>query len=69
MMTISHNGRVELCLGSLTYDDAGVYTCVATNEVGRTETSSRVEIKERPPTEGLINSVDVTPKIIAQDIP
>lgn len=68
-MTISHNGRVELSLGSLTYKDAGVYTCVATNEVGRAETSSRVEINERPPTEVSIISTEQLPKVIAQDIP
>lgn len=68
-MTISHNGRVELCLGSLTYEDAGVYTCVATNEVGRTETSSRVEVHPLTAGESINSCVDVTPKIIADDIP
>lgn len=63
-MTISHSGRVELCLGSLTYKDAGVYTCVATNEVGRAETSARVEL-----TDCSYNEKPNVPKIIAQDIP
>lgn len=42
--TLSHDGRIELSVGSVCGSDAGVYTCVATNEVGRAETCSTVEI-------------------------
>lgn len=45
-MTASHGGRVELALASLTRTDSGVYTCVAANEVGRAESSSRVLVSD-----------------------
>lgn len=68
-MTISHSGRVELCLGSLTYQDSGTYTCVATNEVGRAETSAHVEVGDRSRGEVSTTYPAEVPKIIAQDIP
>lgn len=47
-MTLSHDGQVELCLGGIKLRDAGIYTCVATNEVGKTETSAKVNVCEGP---------------------
>ncbi|XP_015434395.1 PREDICTED: myosin light chain kinase, smooth muscle-like [Dufourea novaeangliae] len=44
VMTLNHDGTVELSLGKVTARDAGVYICTATNEVGRTETSTKVSI-------------------------
>ena len=43
-MSLSHDGTVELLLARVTSRDAGVYTCTATNEVGKAETSSRVSV-------------------------
>lgn len=44
VMTISHSGRIELALGAVLPSDSGVYTCVATNEVGRSELSAKVDV-------------------------
>lgn len=43
-MTLAHDGTVELVLANATSRDAGVYTCTATNEVGKAETSTRVSV-------------------------
>ncbi|KAI4474132.1 hypothetical protein M0802_015766, partial [Mischocyttarus mexicanus] len=44
IMTLSHDGTVELSLAKVSSRDAGVYSCTAINEVGRAETSTRVNI-------------------------
>lgn len=46
VMTLSYDGRVELSVADVTMKDAGQYSCVATNEVGRAESSIRVEVRE-----------------------
>ena len=43
-MTLSHDGLAELYLGKVTSKDAGMYTCTATNEVGKAETSTKVAV-------------------------
>ncbi|OXU28408.1 hypothetical protein TSAR_000837, partial [Trichomalopsis sarcophagae] len=43
-MTLSHDGTVELILARVTSRDAGIYTCTATNEVGKAETTARVSV-------------------------
>ncbi|KAJ8687543.1 hypothetical protein QAD02_023337, partial [Eretmocerus hayati] len=43
-MSLSHDGTVELFLAKITNRDAGVYTCTATNEVGRAETTARISV-------------------------
>lgn len=43
-MTLNHDGTVELSLAKVTSRDAGVYSCTAINEVGRAETSTRVNV-------------------------
>ncbi|XP_054274333.1 titin-like isoform X2 [Macrosteles quadrilineatus] len=42
VMTLDPEGRVELALAHLTERDAGLYTCSATNAVGRAETVCQV---------------------------
>lgn len=44
IMTLSYNGYVELTVAHVTRRDAGLYTCVATNEVGRSESVVKVKI-------------------------
>lgn len=42
--TLSHDGRIDLTINSITRRDAGTYTCVATNEVGHAESSAIVNV-------------------------
>ncbi|CAG9558595.1 unnamed protein product [Danaus chrysippus] len=44
VMTLDRDGQIELALAAVTSRDAGVYTCTASNEVGRVSTSGKVEI-------------------------
>ena len=44
--TLDNSGNVELIICDAVRRDAGVYTCVASNAVGRTECSCHVEIME-----------------------
>ncbi|KAG8038190.1 hypothetical protein G9C98_006515 [Cotesia typhae] len=44
VMTLNHDGSVELDLAHVTPRDAGLYCCTATNEVGQTETTTRVTV-------------------------
>lgn len=44
IMTLSHDGHVELTVARVTRRDAGLYACVATNEVGRAESVAKVKI-------------------------
>ncbi|OWR50433.1 Stretchin-Mlck isoform A [Danaus plexippus plexippus] len=44
VMTLDRDGQIELALAAVTARDAGVYTCTASNEVGRVSTSGKVEI-------------------------
>lgn len=45
-MTLNHDGTVELELAHVTTRDAGLYCCTATNEVGRAESTTRVNVIE-----------------------
>ncbi|XP_045542085.1 uncharacterized protein LOC106716992 [Papilio machaon] len=44
VMTLDRDGQIELAVGSVTQRDAGVYTCTASNEVGKASTSGKVEV-------------------------
>ncbi|XP_044588361.1 titin homolog isoform X4 [Cotesia glomerata] len=44
VMTLNHDGSVELDLAHVTPRDAGLYCCTATNEVGQAETTTRVTV-------------------------
>lgn len=46
IMTLDRDGVVELALAFVTPRDAGVYTCTASNEVGRASTSARIDVIE-----------------------
>lgn len=52
-MTLSYNGCLELSLANVTARDAGVYTVVASNDVGRGESSARVDVIEGKKTSTL----------------
>lgn len=67
-MTISHSGRVELALGSVVIRDSGIYTCVATNEVGRSETSAKVEVLPSDTPMPYVDNADI-PRIVTKDMP
>nr|XP_049692671.1 titin homolog isoform X12 [Helicoverpa armigera] len=64
IMTLDRDGQIELALAFVTCRDAGVYTCTASNEVGRASTSGKVEVvagaqpreKRTPPV--VINAPD-----------
>lgn len=43
-MTLARDGRVELTLAKVTLRAAGEYRCVATNVVGKSETSAQVTV-------------------------
>ncbi|XP_066996546.2 titin homolog isoform X2 [Anabrus simplex] len=64
IMTLNHDGTVELALAGVTARDAGVYSCTATNEVGRCETSGRVSVLVTTPP-----PVPKPPQVIGPDIP
>lgn len=42
-MTLSYDGTLELSIGKILNKDFGLYTCVVSNEVGRAQSSARVE--------------------------
>lgn len=53
-MTLSYDGRVELAIGRVTLKDKGTYSCVATNIVGRNETSATVDVQK---SDGVLEDV------------
>lgn len=57
VMTLSHDGRIELSVGRVTQKDAGFYTCVANNEVGRAESTARIAVLEKSIKENGITEV------------
>lgn len=71
VMTLDHDGRVKLTVGSVNRRDAGVYKCVATNEVGRTEISIRVNVqsKEGAIVEEIVKEEPALKKIPEKAIP
>ena len=44
--TLDEDGYVELVIKEITTSDAGIYTCIASNAVGRVESGCRVVIEE-----------------------
>lgn len=46
-MSLDHDGRVQLAVGSVSLRDQGLYKCVATNEVGRSEANVRVIVQAK----------------------
>ena len=68
IMTLSYDGRVELTVTSANKRDAGVYTCVAANEVGRAESSATVEVVEISSAVEADAAVAKIPKV-GKDIP
>lgn len=45
MISLDHDGFVELVISSATLQDAGLYSCVASNAVGQAETSGVVVVE------------------------
>jgi hypothetical protein len=46
IVTLDNEGYVELIIADATRQDCGVYTCVASNAVGRVESTCRVVLEE-----------------------
>lgn len=46
-MTLSHDGRLELTIAKVSKRDAGTYSCVATNHVGRAESFASVKVAQK----------------------
>lgn len=71
-MTLSHDGTVELILAKVTSRDAGIYTCTATNEVGKSETTARVSVIGPDDSVGAVDD-DSSPHVVVNppdaDIP
>ncbi|XP_026670517.1 myosin light chain kinase, smooth muscle-like [Ceratina calcarata] len=67
VMTLNHDGTVELSLARITPRDAGTYCCTATNEVGCTETSTRVSIVDSDTQEEI--STDGVPTVTVASTP
>lgn len=62
--TLDSEGVVSLIISEATLKDAGTYTCVASNAVGRVESTCRIAINEHPDKKSR-----VVPSIIAPDAP
>ncbi|XP_072930915.1 uncharacterized protein [Epargyreus clarus] len=65
VMTLDHDGQIELALAAVTSRDAGVYTCAASNEVGRASTSGKVEVVGGDHVE----EAGIPPVVISPDVP
>ena len=67
IMTLSHDGCVEITVAHLTKRDEGTYTCVATNEVGKAQLSIEVVIETTPQeehTNKLVSSEENAQKLL-----
>jgi hypothetical protein len=62
--TLDSEGVVSLIISEATLKDAGTYTCVASNAVGRVESTCRIAISEHPDKKSR-----VVPSIVAPDAP
>lgn len=72
-MTLSHDGRLELTIAKASKRDAGTYSCVATNHVGRAESFASVKVTQKSQeTDGEAVLDDQVAKVeekIKKDIP
>ncbi|KAM3969006.1 uncharacterized protein ACR2FA_003089 isoform 2-T2 [Aphomia sociella] len=64
VMTLDRDGQIELALAAITPREAGVYTCTASNEVGRASTSGKVEVIGDGPAKK-----KTPPMLISPDVP
>ncbi|GLH01369.1 Uncharacterized protein GBIM_07520, partial [Gryllus bimaculatus] len=63
VMTLDHDGTVELALAGVGARDAGLYSCTAANAVGRAESSCRVQVLgSSPPPDRQV------PEVVAPDV-
>lgn len=44
IVTLSHEGEIELTIAQIRQRDNGIYTCTAVNEIGKAETNTRIEV-------------------------
>lgn len=59
--TLNTDGVVTLIISQATIQDTGVYTCVASNAVGRVESTCRVNVTENPDVKSRIVPFIVSP--------
>ncbi|KAK1794796.1 hypothetical protein P4O66_010000 [Electrophorus voltai] len=53
VLTHSETGEATLCISAVTVEDGGVYTCIATNDVGMVTSSARLRVQE-PSNDGIV---------------
>ncbi|XP_035386506.1 triple functional domain protein isoform X3 [Electrophorus electricus] len=53
VLTHSETGEATLCISAVTVEDGGVYTCIATNDVGVVTSSARLRVQE-PSNDGIV---------------
>lgn len=55
MISLDHDGFVELVISGATHQDAGLYSCVATNAVGQAETSGLIVVESAEDENSIMN--------------
>uniref|UniRef100_A0A4W4FHZ9 non-specific serine/threonine protein kinase n=1 Tax=Electrophorus electricus TaxID=8005 RepID=A0A4W4FHZ9_ELEEL len=53
VLTHSETGEATLCISAVTVEDGGVYTCIATNDVGVVTSSARLRV-QGPSNDGIV---------------
>lgn len=68
-MTIDHDGNVVLTIAQINKRDAGTYSCIATNEVGKAESFAVVKVMAKE--EGDENQIEVSEKekVVTRELP
>lgn len=70
IMTLDHDGRVELTIAQVSKRDGGTYSCVATNEVGKTESFAVLKVLSKEEASVTENHVEaVEKKEVPKEIP
>ena len=67
--SLSANGSVELIISEANLRDAGIYTCVASNAVGKQESICRVCVESLEDDDGSTTIIKTVPAIKTNDLP
>ena len=60
MISLDHDGFVELVITSVSVQDSGLYCCTATNAVGTAETSAMVLIEPKAGSDRAVEGLDMS---------